>query len=241
MRILVTRPAEDGEAFAHDLRQRGIDALLDPLLAIEFLTGPSLALDGVQAVLVTSANGIRAFATRDPRRAIPVYAVGAASAACARSLGFDPVFSAAGDVTALAGLVQERLDPQAGAVLHVAGSRLAGDLAGALEKAGFAYRRAVLYEARTASALSLETAAALQAGTIDGVALFSPRTAKTFVALVRAAGLMDRLGAVTAFCLSAAVATAARSLSWRAVAVATRPDKDALLATIAAGGAHPLD
>ena len=240
MRILVTRPAEDGEAFAHDLRRRGVDALLDPLLAVEFLAGPSLDLDGVQAVLVTSANGIRAFAARDPRRTLPVYAVGATSAACARSLGFDPVISAAGDVTALARLVKERLDPKAGAVLHVAGSRLAGDLAGTLETAGFAYRRAVLYEARPASALSPEAAAAWQAGTIDGVALFSPRTAKTFVALVRAAGLTDRFGTVTAFCLSAAVATAARALSWRAVAVAPRPDKDALLATIAPVGAQSL-
>jgi uroporphyrinogen-III synthase len=241
LRILVTRPAEDGEAFAHELRQRGIDALLDPLLTIEFLAGPPLALDGVQAVLVTSANGIRAFAARDPRRAIAVYAVGASSAACARALGFDPVFSAAGDVAALAHLVTERLDPNAGAVLHVAGSRLAGDLAGALEKAGFAYRRAVLYEARTASALAPETAAALLAGTIDGVALFSPRTATTFVALVGAAGLTDRLGAVTAFCLSAAVATAARGLAWRAIAIAAHPDKDALVATIVSAGGRPSD
>lgn len=234
MRILVTRPAEDGEAFAHDLRQHGIETLLDPLLTIELLDGPPPALDGVQAVLATSANGIRAFAARETRRTIPVYAVGAASAACARALGFDPVISAAGDVTALARLVSERLDPKAGAVLHVAGSHLAGDLAGALERAGFVYRRAVLYEAHTASALAPETSAALQAGTIDGVALFSPRTAKTFAALVSAAGLTDRLRAVTAFCLSAAVATAARGLAWRAIAVAAQPDKDALVATIAA-------
>lgn len=238
MRILITRPAEDSEAFAHELRQHGIETLLDPLLTIEFLDGPPLALHGVQAVLVTSANGIRAFAARETRRAIPVYAVGASSAACARALGFDPVFSAAGDVTALARLVCERLDPSAGAVLHVAGSHLAGDLAGALEKAGFAYRRAVLYEARAASALAPETAAALRAGTIDGIALFSPRTAKTFVALADAAGLADRLRAVTAFCLSAAVAAAARALPWRAVAVAARPEQDALVATIASAAAR---
>ena len=38
-------------------------------------------LDGVQAILATSANGVRALARRTPRRDLPLFAVGPQTAA----------------------------------------------------------------------------------------------------------------------------------------------------------------
>ncbi len=61
-RALVTRPAEDSAALADALRARGIEPLVDPMLRIEPVEDAHLPLDGVQAVLFTSANGVRAFA-----------------------------------------------------------------------------------------------------------------------------------------------------------------------------------
>src|SRR6185437_1733472 len=101
-----------------------------------------------------------------------VFAVGDASAAAARLAEFRSVASAGGDVADLAALVAARLSPQQGALVHIAGSEVAGDLAGTLGRAGFSLRRAVLYEARAATALPDEAAAALRQGALD-VALFS--------------------------------------------------------------------
>ena len=50
-----------------------------------------LDLDGVQALIATSANGVRAFAARDPRRSLPVCAVGDATARAASDAGFADV------------------------------------------------------------------------------------------------------------------------------------------------------
>ena len=61
---------------------------------------------------------------------------------------------------------------------------LAGDLQGKLEAAGFALRRVVLYEAKTAAALSHETRMNLALGGIDMVLLFSPRTAQPGASLL---------------------------------------------------------
>src|SRR3546814_4295578 len=104
MRILVTRPREDAAGLVTALTARGHAVLLEPLLAIV----PRDAVDWpeghqqAQALLVSSANGVRAFARADSRRGLPVYAVGDASAAAARQCGFDRVESAAGDVHDLA-------------------------------------------------------------------------------------------------------------------------------------------
>lgn len=232
MHILVTRPAEDADGFAAALAARGHRASIDPMLVVHRLEGPALDLTGAQALVMTSANGIRAFAARDANRTLPVYAVGDATARAARDAGFRSVTSATGDVGALAALVVGRLDPDKGAVFHAAAGQVAGDLGGALTKAGFDYRREVLYETLPATALKPETVAAFQGGSIDAVALFSARTAATFAGLAAAAGIEKALARVRALCLSQAVAKAVGGLPWAAVAVAARPDQDSLLAVL---------
>ncbi len=115
MRLLVTRSIEDAEPLAAALRRRGIEAVLEPLMSITDVAGAAGAPDldtyldpgGAQALLITSANGIRAFARRTSRRDIAVFAVGDASARTAFELGFAEVRSAAGDVDALAALVSD--------------------------------------------------------------------------------------------------------------------------------------
>jgi uroporphyrinogen-III synthase len=191
-------------------------------------------LDKAQGLLITSANGLRAFTAMSDRRDLTVYAVGDASAAAARAAGFPTVFSANGDVGDLARLVAAKADPAKGPLYHAAGSKLAGDLAGDLERAGFDYRRLRLYEARSAESLSAETQDQLAAGHIDGVIIFSPRTAATFVSLVRTANLGEPCRKLKAFCLSRAVAEALAPLEMQALIVAPRPNQAALLQEIAA-------
>lgn len=229
-RVLITRPAEDAEPLARLLRTDGIAAMIEPLLEIRVLAGPPPALAGVQALLITSANGIRAFAARSSERGVPVFAVGDASAAAARDAGFARIESAAGDVDALARLVRSRLDPRQGALLHIAAAEVAGALGQTLGDAGFTYHRAVLYRAKTVDRLSQPTRAALAHGRIAAVLLYSPRTAAALVRLVREAGLIEHCANVHALCLSAAVARAAQALRWRCVHIAEKPEQDALIA-----------
>ena len=230
MRVMITRPRADAQALAALLMRRGIESLIEPLLDIIPTANSSLDLHGVQALLLTSANGVRALAQTTELRDLALFAVGPATAAAARDAGFTTVTTAGGDVEALADLVEDRLDAPAGALLHVSGSAVAGDLAGRLKAAGFEARRAVLYEARPVGALSEAAVTAIGRGGIDAVLLFSPRTAISFVRLSQQASLaLDR---VRALCLSRAVAQHAEVVPWGDVAVAARPDQDALLALI---------
>lgn len=232
MRLLITRPLEDARPLAAELERLGHWTLLEPLLQIEPLPESPLDLTDVQAILITSANGLRALATRTERRELPVLAVGDSSARAARDIGFAQVASASGDVADLADLASARLDPLAGPLLHVAGTRVAGDLSGLLERKGFSYRRATLYRARRAERLSDACADAFLTGGIDGVLFFSPRTAATFVSLITARDLSGSLRRVAALCLSPAVAEEARRVPWRRLLTAARPDQAALLACL---------
>jgi uroporphyrinogen-III synthase len=231
-RALITRPRAEAEALAAALERRGIAAVIAPMLEIVFRPAGPLELDGVQALLCTSANGVRALAQASAERGLPLFAVGDATAAAARHAGFTAVASAAGDADALARLAAARLDPQAGRLLHVAGGAVAGDLAGALAARGFAVARAVLYDARPATALSEEARRALSGGEIDLALFFSPRSAATFVELASAAGLAHACAGITAIAISAAVDRALAALGWRARHIADKPDRRALLEAV---------
>lgn len=229
LRALVTRPHAEAAELAAALERRGIEAVIEPLIAIRPLDLPAPSLAGVQAVLCTSANGVRALAAAVAERSVPVFAVGDATAARARAEGFAWVESAHGDVGELARLVRRRLDPAKGRLLHVAGTRVAGDLAGELRGAGFSVERAVMYEAQAATALDAATAAALSDGGIDFALFFSPRTSAIFARLVIAAGIAARLGRVVALSISPAADAGLVRLGFRERIVAAAPTQAALL------------
>jgi len=220
-------------ALAARLAELGHEALVEPLLTIveepdarERLAG---ALDGVQALLFTSTNGVASFAAASGRRDLRVLAVGDGTAAEARRAGFAEVESARGDVTALARLVAARLEPGAGALLHASGHAVAGDLAGRLARSGFTVRSVPLYHGVAADALSASTETALRAGEIDAALFFSPRTAAAFVRLARAAGIERSCSKMAGIALSAAVASELEGLGWRRVRVAAAPTEAAML------------
>ncbi|WP_395022087.1 uroporphyrinogen-III synthase [Dongia sp.] len=233
MHALITRPLEDAKPLAELLAGRGVECTVEPLLEIAPLADAAIDLDGVQALLFTSANGVRAFAAKSSRRDLKVLTVGDGSATTAREVGFSDVTAAGGDVEALAALVIAKLDPKAGPLFHGAASVLAGDLQGKLEAAGFTLRRVVLYEAKTATTLTHETRMNLALGGVDMLLLFSPRTARTFAELWRKADAPS-LGKTTALCLSAAVAREIADLGWLRIETAASPDQSAMLALVEA-------
>ncbi len=237
LRALITRPEEDAAPLAAALIQRGIETSIESLLSIRTLPEAEIDLAGVQALLFTSANGVRAFAELAAAkglagwRDLPVLAVGDATARTARAAGFTDVESAAGNVESLAELAAAKLDPQKGPLFHGAGSAVAGDLAGILSGRGFELRRSMIYEARPADSLSPATVEALESGGFDLMLFFSPRTAATFAALTQAAGdkAVEGCRRAAALCLSPAVANVLGALPFRSMESADHPDLPSML------------
>jgi uroporphyrinogen-III synthase len=232
MRALITRPAEDAKSLQAELRRRGIAVVHEPMLSIERMTDVSIDTAGVQGLLFTSSNGVRAFARLSDQRELPAFAVGDATARACRDAGFSNVHSASGDVDALANYVIHHCQPLDGRLVQIAGTITAGDLAGALRAAGFVIERIPIYEATTAKAFSPGTQTALKSGRIDAVLFFSPRTASTFVSLAQSVGLENACRNINAYCLSPAVAKRAAALPWKRVTIAAETNQAALIESL---------
>jgi uroporphyrinogen-III synthase len=229
MRILVTRPLEDGEEIAEKLRAMGHQPLLAPLLSTDFHDGPEPDFTGVQAILASSANGVRALIRRTDRRDLPIFAVGPQTADEAQKARFAMVKNANGDAVALAQATMRWTTPGAGALLHVCGEEAPGTLGEMLTAHGFTVRRCALYAVHPASRLPPETEAALKQQKVDGALFFSPRSARVFCDL--AAGLP--LTGITAYCISPVTARALEGQGFGRVAAAAQPNQAALLGLLA--------
>jgi uroporphyrinogen-III synthase len=216
------------------LAARGHEAVLAPLLAIETATEMPLELDGAQALIVTSRNALRALATHRELAAslqLPLFTVGEATAKAAAELGFTRVTSGPGTGEGLAQLIADALDPDAGALVHLAGETVAFDLKSALQAKGFTLRQPVLYRAVAATRLPESVLTLLNEGKLDGVILMSPRTAAIFAALVVRHEALTQASRLDCYCLSAAVAQAVEPLKARTI-VAARPSEEDILALL---------
>jgi uroporphyrinogen-III synthase len=227
MRLIVTRPEPDATRTAKALIRLGHEAILSPMLDIEFEANARLPKSPFQALLVTSTNAVRALSAHADRArlaGIPLFAVGDHSALEAKRAGFS-ARSSGGDVAELAALVQSILAPAGGPLLYAAGEEQAVDLAGQLKTLGFEVETSIVYRARPRPRLADVAIEALRGGAADGILLYSRRSAAAFAQAVRMAGLSPLDRTVACFCLSAATAEPLPPVTSGQVLIADRPDQ----------------
>lgn len=234
--ILLTRPLEKSQALAGIIEKMGYRPVLAPALDIRYLPGKLPTLTAFDALVFTSVFGVNgAMQNIDPgerRPDLPVFAVGDATAAQARAAGFEFVVSAKGDGDDLAQTIRATLKP--GKLLHICGQDYSGKLE-PLKREGFTIDRCPVYKAMAAENLPPAAVEAIENGKLAATLLFSPRTAVILVRLLDGLGLETACAQIHALCLSADVAQKARTLRWKSVKIAKRPDQESLLALLAKG------
>lgn len=237
MRLLITRPEPDASNTAERLRALGHETLVQPLLTIAFAAPPA-DLPTPAAILITSQNAVRALGSwpqaKDWLR-IPAFVAGPATARATAALGFTDVRGGARDSESLEGRVLEDLPPGGGALIYPAAPDRAGALAENLTGRGYDVRLVEAYHAVPAARFDEEVRAAIAAGRLDGVLLYSRRTAATFRDLVAADGLTDKVASVAFYVISEQVAEVLGAIPAR-FRVANHPDEDSLLRLITPSG-----
>ncbi|HSM41649.1 MAG TPA: uroporphyrinogen-III synthase [Afifellaceae bacterium] len=233
MRLIVTRPDPDGERTALALEKLGHEAILSPALEIRYLVDAAIRTGKPQAILVTSVNAVRAL-ERHVRwgalKSCPVLAVGDRTAVEAKRAGFASSTSAGGALKDLLAVVKRSCTPAGGPLLYAAGADRAGHPADELGRDGYAVETVVVYRAEKAPDLADAAHRALDRNEVDGVLLYSARTAEAFAEQLDRAGLLPLDDRVVRFCLSEAIAEAAQRLGEGPTKVAETPDQLALFA-----------
>jgi uroporphyrinogen-III synthase len=235
MAILVTRPQPDNAATVAALRAKGFDVLPAPMLRFEPVAFQDDSDARYGAVIVTSANALRAAEGQpavDRLKQLPLFAVGARTAEAARETGFSNVISADGDATALRDLmvasVRVKTLKKTDTLLYLAGADLARDLAGELGERGFNVVTHTTYRMVPIASLPRDVCDAFAASGVEAVLHYSRRSARAFLDAARAGGVEISALAIPQCCLSDAVASIVRDAGATQVMVARTPDEKAL-------------
>lgn len=231
MRVLITRAEPAATRSAARLRQRGHEPIVAPLLRI-VASGQPMPDARVDAMVLTSANALVAMPF--PPAQLPVLAVGAATAAAARAVGFAEVHSAGADRRALARLARDILPPGSRLLLVAARDRKE-DTAALLIAAGHHPLLWTAYAAQARGSLPEAARRALAHGPLDAVLHYSRRSASILLALAGAAGLAGGLLRLRNVCLSSDVSECLRAAGAECLNVALRPDEESLFNCLDAG------
>ena len=210
-RLLVLRPEPGASATAERARTLGLEPVLMPLFEIEPIAWTAPDPAGFDALLLTSANAVR-FGGEELKTlsALPVHAVGEATAEAARGAGL--TVSTVGE----AGV--DELLVSLGAELRLL--HLAGEDRRAPTDVRQRIQSIAVYRSREIEAPDVSEAS-------DAVALVhSPRAGARFAELVR------ERGGIAVVAISPAAARAVGG-GWQSVQSADRPNDDALLALAA--------
>ncbi|HYG30543.1 MAG TPA: uroporphyrinogen-III synthase [Allosphingosinicella sp.] len=212
--VLVLRPEPGASATAERARRLGLEPVVAPLFKVRPLAWEAPGRPGLDGILLTSAHAPRqAGPLLEQYLHLPCHAVGEATAAAAAQAGFADVRAGPRDAAALlATMGKSRL-------LHLCGRDHLS-----LERTEVELVRRIVYAADAVDALPAEARRMLASGGL--VLLHSPRAARTFAALVDAAGLPRARVAVAA--ISAAAAAAAGG-GWSRIESAAHPRDEALL------------
>jgi uroporphyrinogen-III synthase len=235
MRLIVTRPEPDDDRSARVLIRLGHEAILCPMLDIVSDPKAPIPRGPLQAVVVTSSNAVRALAARADDavpRTLPLFAVGDQTALEAKRAAFTRARSAGGNLDDLVALLVAELQADAGPLLYAAGEVQAGDLAKRMQEHGFTVETSIVYRAEPRTHLSGVASDAIKSDSVDGVLLYSQRSAQAFAAALQAAGLAPLSEKVTLYCLSAAVAEPLGEVAAGKVLVAEAPNQISLFALI---------
>jgi uroporphyrinogen-III synthase len=231
---LITRTLPGAHVTEANVQALGHQGVVVPA-AITVPTDAPIDTNGVQALLMTSAAAARHTIMDATLAALPVYAVGNATAEAAILAGFVNVISAGGDGANLAVLAADRMKTDAGALLHLRGTEVAGDVTGMLDACGFETRLVEVYATQDHPDFGGLIATCIAQH--EGVVLFhSPAGARRFAAALESADA--QLGSWTAIGLSLACLAPLQNMGFRALFGAKQPDESALMEAISAHATH---
>lgn len=146
MHILLTRPLEDCSEMIVKFKSLGNQVSHLPLLRIDKVNYEQINFSDFKGIIFTSANAIKFLNLRDINKNILCFCVGSATEKKARSVGFQNVFAAEGNVENLKELLLQNFNHKDGPLIYISGETISIDLDQQLLKEGYNIKRIINYK-----------------------------------------------------------------------------------------------
>ena len=185
MHILLTRPLEDCSEMIVKFKSLGHQVSHLPLLNIDKVNYEEINFSEYKGIIFTSTNAVKFLEHRKIDKQILCFCVGTATEKQARSIGFQNVIAAEGNVENLKELVLQNFDQNNGKLIYISGETISVDLDLQLVREGYNIKRIVNYRTIHNQNFDKNFVKELKLNMPDMVYIYSQNSALSFLNFIK--------------------------------------------------------
>jgi len=229
MHILLTRPLEDCHEMILKFQSLGHEVSHLPLIAIEGLKYESLNYTNFKAIIFTSSNAIKFLDIKNIDKKINCFCVGNVTEKKARSVGFQNVFAAEGNVNNLKELILQNFNSSDGKLLYVSGEIIFSDLDQQLTSEGYNIKRIINYRANPIEKFDQNLIDKLKLKMPEIVYIYSQNSAISFLHIINNYQLESLWMNTNLMCIGEKTSAILNGIKWKKIFLFNSGEEEFLL------------
>jgi len=229
MHILLTRPLEDCSEMIVKFKSIGNQVSHLPLLRIDKLNYEQINFSDFKGIIFTSANAIKFLNLRDINKNILCFCVGSATEKKARSVGFQNVFAAEGNVENLKELLLQNFKKKDGSLVYISGETISIDLDQQLLKEGYNIKRIINYKTSHNQNFDDEFVKQLKLNMPDMVYVYSQNSASSLLNFIKMYQLESLWMDTNLMCIGEKTSSILNEIKWKKIFLFNPGEEEFLL------------
>ena len=229
MHILLTRPLEDNREMILKFQSLGHEVTHMPLISIEGIKYEDLNFSDFKGIIFTSSNAIKFLDTKSVDKKINCFCVGSATESKAKSIGFQNIFSADGNVNNLKELILQNFNSSDGKLLYVSGEIISNDLDQILISEGYNIQRIINYKANPVEKFSDTFIEKLKLNMPEIVYVHSQNSAISFLNLIKNYELVNLWMDTNLMCIGEKTSAVLNEIKWKKIFLFNPGEEEFLL------------
>jgi len=229
MHILLTRPLEDSRDMILRFQSLGHKVFHIPLIDIESKNYESINFSDYNGIIFTSANAIKFFNSKLIDKKISCFCVGSSTEKKAKSVGFQNIFCADGNVNNLKELILQNFNSSDGKLLYVSGEIISNELDQQLIVKGYNVKRIINYTAKPVEKFNDELIENLKLKMPEIVYIYSENTAISFLNLIKNYQLENLWTDTNLMCISERTSNVLNEIKWKKIFLFNPGEEEFLL------------
>ena len=229
MHILLTRPLEDNREMILKFKSLGHKVTHMPLINIEGIKYEDLSFSDFKGIIFTSSNAIKFLDTKSIDKKINCFCVGSATESKAKSIGFQNIFAADGNVNNLKELILQNFNSSDGKLLYVSGEIISNDLDQMLISEGYNIQRIINYKANPVEKFSDTFIEKLKLNMPEIVYVYSRNSAISFLKLIKNYQLVNLWMDTNLMCIGEKTSAVLNEIKWKKIFLFNPGEEEFLL------------
>ena len=229
MHILLTRPLEDSREMILKFQLLGHEVSHLPLINIESKNYESINFSDYNGIIFTSANAIKFINSKLIDKKISWFCVGSSTEKKAKSVGFQNIFCADGNVNNLKELILQNFNSSNGKLLYVSGEIISNDLDQMLLSEGYNIQRIINYRANPVEKFSDTFIAKLKSNMPKIVYVYSQNSAISFLNLIKNYELVNLWMDTNLMCIGEKTSAVLNEIKWKKIFLFNPGEEEFLL------------